>query len=233
MKTKKITVKPFLNKKLEPECSDSTGKDMYPLYYQITYERKNTQIRSYYGFYYDDIKEVKELIEFETNMLYNIIRYEATKDETKLYDLKRLKNKYEVYSISIKVAIDDYLKKKLRLAVLKANSKYYKVLSFTGGKLDFKILYEVSEKLMKNLGDFISKEFKHEMDVYDLFTELSPVTKVRYDFPTLIDWKNGSFKDKFEISLNKKLKSKKEVMATINSIELIVNNRLRNIVDVD
>ena len=57
-KEKKITVKFFLNRKVEPATGDK-GEKYYPLYLMITYNRKNMQFRSKYGMFYSDLNEVE------------------------------------------------------------------------------------------------------------------------------------------------------------------------------
>jgi len=108
-KGKKITVKFFLNRLLEAATNDK-GQESYPLYIQVTYNRKNMQLKSKYSEYYYDLSEVKPgLMEFEEKVLRKIVTHEAgeTKGE---YDLKGLKRKYEVYSMSVHQAVEEYLK---------------------------------------------------------------------------------------------------------------------------
>ncbi len=97
-KEKKITVKFFLNQALEPATGER-GRKLYPLYLQITYNRKNMQFKSRYGLFYKNLKEVSaELMTFEVKLLTKIIRYEATGNG---YELKGLKRKYDLYSNSV------------------------------------------------------------------------------------------------------------------------------------
>ncbi len=134
IKEKKITIKFFLNKLLEAATGDK-GEKYYPLYIQVTYNRKNMQLKSKYGEYYKDIKEVrKELMQFEEMMLTKVIRYESTHTSSD-YDLKGLKHKYEIYSGSVSQALEHYLKPKLRLAILRTNNELVHVFNFHKSEL--------------------------------------------------------------------------------------------------
>lgn len=57
-KEKKITIKFYLNKLLEPVMDNEGGKN-YPLYIQVTYNRRNMQFKSKYGMYYATLDEVE------------------------------------------------------------------------------------------------------------------------------------------------------------------------------
>ena len=231
-KQKKITIKPFLNQKLEPECSDQDGKTLYPLYIQVTYDRKNTQIRSKYGTYYDDLNDTMllNLKEFESKILYKVIEYE-TRDINRPYDLKGLKNKYDVYSMSIHIVMDDYLKWKLEKALQRTNSELMFVLKYEGFKCNFENLYKAAQLLFKNLAEFIPADFKQEIKAFTLLSKLQPLSRREYDFPTVIDWKDESFKSLFEKKLSKELNNKRAVTEMIKITDKIINDRLKNIIE--
>ena len=88
----------------------------------MTFTRKNIQDRSHYGEYFRALNEVKPaLLKFEEKIIRRIISYEAgvTKSE---YELKGLKRKYVVYSMSDLSGVEAYIKPNLRLAILKTGS---------------------------------------------------------------------------------------------------------------
>ncbi len=228
---KKITIKPFLNQNLIPECSDSSGKNLYPLYIQITYDRKNTQIRSKYGMYYETLNDpgLFNLIAFESNILQKIIQFETSHSDSD-YDLKGLKNKYTAYSTSVHYAVSEYLKVKLKAAIKRTNNELMHVLKFDGHKSNFDNMYKASQLLFPNLEEKITSEFKKEIEAFHLMHKLHPIGSGEYSFAALIDWKDNSFKSKFEASLNKELKqNKKQVSETLAIIDKIVAESLKSI----
>ncbi len=230
-KLKKITIKPFLNHNLSPECTDGSGKEYYPLYIQVTYDRKNTQLRSKYGNYYLSLNDagLAKLIAFETKVLTKIIEFETSQSEGD-YDLKGLKNKYTTYSISVHYAVSEYLKVKLKAAIKRTNNELMHVLKFEGFKSGFDNLYKASQLLFPNLEEKITAEFKKQMEAFHLMNKLHPIGSGEYSFAALIDWKDNSFKSKFEASLNKELKqNKKQVSETLAIIDKIVAENLKSI----
>lgn len=228
---KKITIKPFLNQNLIPECTDGKGKDYYPLYLQVTYDRKNTQLRSKYGMYYETLNDagLAKLIAFETKVLTKIIEFETSQSEGE-YDLKGLKNKYTIYSTSVHYAVDEYLRMKLQKANKRTNNELIFVLKYEGFKVDFNKLYEASKLILPNLAEKISAEFEEEIEAFTWMNKLHPMSNSEYSFATLIDWQDNSFKSKLEQSLNMEFKgNKKRVAATLKTLDNIVTERLKEL----
>ena len=79
-KEKKITVKPYLNKRVAPVTyveNDDFGNTIehvgYPLYYQVIYNKNNTHLKSVHNRYFSSLDapfhengDPKEVIAFET-----------------------------------------------------------------------------------------------------------------------------------------------------------------------
>lgn len=192
-KEKKITVKFFLNQALEP-ARDEKGKKLYPLYFQVTYNRMNQQAKSRYGLFYKNLQEVpNDLMAFEEKLLTKIIRYEAKENEES-YELKGLKRKYEVYSLSVHQALETYLKPKLRLAVLKCGGEVAQVLDFTQPRIPVRLLLEAARLLFPSLDSCFSQKLREELNAYTIFQSLVTQPVLSYDFSTLIDWLDGSYR---------------------------------------
>ncbi|WP_121354303.1 hypothetical protein [Flavisolibacter nicotianae] len=193
LKEKKITVKFFLNQALEP-ATDEKGKKLYPLYLQVTYNRKNMQLKSRYGLYYKTLKEVPlELMRFEEKVLTKIIRSEATGNEEG-YELKGLKRKYDLYSLSIHQTLETYLKPKLRLAVLKTGHELVQVLDFNQPRIPTKLLYEAATLLFPKFESSLPQKLRDDLQTYHLLQGLTDEPVLAYHFPTVIDWVEGSHK---------------------------------------
>ena len=78
-KPKKITIKFFVNKAVQPTIEGETKR--YPLYALITYDRKNTMMRCHYGNYYKDLNEIERvhypgLLAMEERIIRKTIDYE-------------------------------------------------------------------------------------------------------------------------------------------------------------
>jgi hypothetical protein len=208
-KPKKITVKFFLNKNLQP--INLHGELAYPLYNQITYDRKNTQIKCTYGNYYKSLEQAKRdspyLFAFEEKILKRSVSYEISKlgDE---FRLKGLGRKYDHYSLSIHTLFNNYLKMQLK-DMLRRSAKpahFLEVLHLEKDGLDFFVLYEAAQRLFDNLKEIIRPAIQEEMEVYRIYYQLyEPALKGnKYEFPVVIDWIDGThiqqLKDRFAVA---------------------------------
>jgi hypothetical protein len=208
-KGKKITVKFFLNRLLEAVTNEK-GRESYPLYIQVTYNRKNMQLKSKYAEYYYDLKEVKPgLMEFEERILRKIITYEAARTKGE-YDLKGLKRKYEVYSESVYQAIEEYLKPKLRLTILKTNDELTSVLNFLAPQATVARLYEAARRLFPDFIPHLGVRLQGELTTYEQFRQLYKEPFFTYTFPTVIDWVDGSYQEELNKKLNTVYKNQPE-----------------------
>jgi hypothetical protein len=192
-KEKKITVKFFLNQALEP-TTDERGMKLYPLYFQVTYNRKNMQAKSRYGLFYKHLKEVPAaLTAFEEKVLTKIIRYEA-KEKGEGYELKGLKGKYDLYSVSVYQALEAYLKPQLRMAVLKIGGELASVLDFTQARVSISLLHEAATLLFPQFDSSLPQKLRHDLQTYNIFHNLNKEPVLSYNFPTIIDWLDESYK---------------------------------------
>jgi len=215
---------------LLPECSDSNGKTLYPLYLQITYNRKNTQIRSKYGFYYESLNdsELRSILLFECSLAEKLVRCEIN-NTNKEYSLAGLGTRYEVYATSIGIVIGDYLKGKMPFELKRMNSTFSDILNFQNERKYFEDFYNASILLFKDFDKKISKEFKHEVSIYQLYRDFEPISISKYNFPTIIDWMCGDYKQQFEQKLRRVLKIDSKVNEAIEFIDQLIKNRLSTI----
>ena len=227
---KKITVKFFLNEAVEPVRGEGKKK-CFPLYVQVTYNRKNMQFKSKYSEYYERLEEVKSsLLQFEERVIKSTVTYEAANVKEE-YDLKGLKKKYEVYSTSILEALEHYLKPKLRLAVLKTGSELSMVLNFTDANVTVNLLYEAALLLFKDFDSCLPDKIKEELEAYNQYQKFyRPV--LTYNFPTLIDWLDGGYRRELEMKLDDAFKNKPELIKSIKSlIDHSVKEKLKELVE--
>lgn len=215
-KTKKITVKFFLNEAVEPVQGEGRKK-YYPLYVQVTYNRKNMQFKAKYSEYYENLEEVKQsLLDFEERAIKSIVTHEAAKAKGE-YDLKGLKKKYDVYSTSILEALEHYLKPKLRIAVLKTGSELSKVLNFKDANATIDLLHKAANLLFKDFDRNLPDKLKEELKAYEHYQKLyRPI--LSNDFPIVIDWVDGSHKEELEKRLSITLKGKPEMIKSIKAL---------------
>ncbi len=214
-KKKKITVRFYLNKQLEPVTGEKRKK-YYPLYLYITYDRRNMQFRSKYGLYYDSLDEVEaRLMAFEENTIRKIIGYETSLSSSS-YELKGLRLRYDVYAISIQQAVEDYIKPKLRLAILKTNDELTAVLDFNQLQATAGRLYAAAKKLFPGFDKSIPDTLAGLLDAYETLSNIfgNPLLN-GYNFPTLIDWQNGEYTEHLKSLLAKqKIPPAKQQAAT-------------------
>ncbi len=101
----KITVRYFLNQKVKPtRIPLLRDSDLYPLYIQVTYNRKNTQFRSFHMGNYvnleDAINQDGDRLDYEKELIRKVIEYEIkTKNEN--FQLKGMKDRYIKYKNEI------------------------------------------------------------------------------------------------------------------------------------
>jgi len=200
-KPKKITIKFFINnggEKFRPIIEGN--RKLYPLYTQITYNRKNTQIKCHYAkSYYEGLEEVSEkdpyLLAFEERTFRKVMQYEIDRVGEENVELKGVGDKYHKYCISTHVLFDVYLKSRLKSEALQAKPRRFtEVIDYDKKTLKFDTILEASKKLFDNFSDILSEEFKEEMKMYRLYHSLyeKDLKSPDYRFPLVIDWLNGS-----------------------------------------
>lgn len=233
-KPKKITVKFFLNKFLEPIYQNDVPN--YPLYIQITYDRKNTQIKSYYGGFYPSLEYVEEhhnkLLYLEERLMKNAVSYELDKYGLE-FQLRGLGRKYEYYAQSIHLLFSNYLKVRFKSILEQAQPKQFlDILNLEKSQVDFFVVYDASKRLFDNVEGLIRGSFQEEIDIYYAYKALykEQLESEAYAFPILVDWLNGTHKAKLEKQFLEVFKNNNKVEIALNLINNIVKNNF-NLVD--
>ena len=173
----KINVRHFINKNLKPYWSPYSGySDEYPLYVQITFARKNTQIKSHFDNFYTSIDvaltEHKHILDLESNWLERIIAYEY-ETKGKDFNLKGFGQRYPVYSAAIPVIIDKELKKKFTEALINTESEFRNLLLPKDQHVSIITYHKAACILTKNKIDKnISMDFKKQIEAAGEYFEL-------------------------------------------------------------
>src|SRR4051812_12164326 len=171
-RSKKITVKFFLNKTVQPFMEKKIKR--FPLYMLITYDRRNTMMRCHYGKYYRDLNEIDQthypgLLALEEKLIKKTIEYELGQQGID-FDLKGLHKKYDQYSIGIHLILEQYLKDQLWNVLLKLEPfEYAKALNFSDPDITFDTLFKITKKIYKDFATLLPKNFEREIEVYNTF----------------------------------------------------------------
>ncbi len=166
----------------------------HPLYTQVTYDRKNTQIKCNYGGFYKSIgtvhKEHADLLRFEESIFKRCVLFQL-QQRNEDFELRGLGEIYDNHSKSIPQLFNNYLKMRLKNILPKARPTHLlEALHFTKQKLRFSVLYEASLRLFDNVPSLISADFKEEMELFNEYTAKYDKTLLGelYSFPVVIDW---------------------------------------------
>jgi hypothetical protein len=202
-KPKKITIKPFLNDNLEKvevsfdEENDSQKEYGYPLYYMVIYNRNNTKIKSRIGFYYIKDEELPEdIIQHESKIIEEILRYLISINGEDI-DLKGLGSYFDMYSQSLWIIIEKYLKQKLKFAAMGTDSRLSFIINFEDWRNNFSKYHEISLKLFEGISKKIDGKFKKEIEGYNIYIKIKDKVNnsVQKNYtPTIINWIYGNYK---------------------------------------
>lgn len=230
-KPKKITVKFFLNENLQPLKKEDG--EYHPLYTQITYDRKNTQIKCAYGWFYKTLNQVREdepyLLAFEERVLKRSVNYELSLrgDE---FRLKGLGRKYENYCLSIHALFNSYLKIRFKEILRDAQPRHFlEVLNLDKPKIDFFTIYQASARLFDNMEAIVGDDFREEIASYRVYVDFykPALEDNKYGFPVVIDWLEGSHRRDLENKLRAHYSSEEEqVLKCMNLIHKIISTKL-------
>jgi len=194
-KRSKITVKFFFNKNLA--AKSEKGKELYPLYILVTYQRKSTQLKSHYGGYLEDIEILNThysgLVEFEARTLQKVIEYEAEKYGDK-FTLTGIGERYHLYATPIHNALERYLKERLEKEMKATLEPMAIIPDYKNPLISASLLYMAALRLIHDFDQKISRQLKGELEVNNSYFLLFPKLAGVYSFPTVIDWENGNHK---------------------------------------
>ncbi|MDX2303551.1 MAG: hypothetical protein NW226_12165 [Microscillaceae bacterium] len=230
-KPKKITVKFFLNRNLQ--FIEIDGEECHPLYTQVTYDRKNTQIKCAYGWFYKDLKQVREkepfLLEFEEKVLKKSVDYELS-IHGENFRLKGLGKKYESYGLSIHALFNSYLKIRFKNIIKEAKpDKFLDVLNLERNKLDFFTIFEAAQRLFDNLDAIMQDDFSEEMEIYRVYYRVyeQALNSQEYRFPVVIDWLEGTHQKQLEAQLREPFNHQESMVEkSLSLIHKIVSTKL-------
>jgi hypothetical protein len=233
-KTKRITVKFFLNKALQP--IEINNKKAYPLYMLVTYNRKNTMLKPHYGYYYRDLKEVSThagfsmpgVMAFEEKIVRKTIAYEIAKAGSE-FTLKGIHKKYDVYCLGIHSLLERHLKKTLNNASMRTEPhEFNEALNF-GPRISFETLYTICKKIYTDLDKALPKGFDEEVKMYDDFLKLYGAPFFDYNFPTVIEWLDESIKEDYRKKLSVIHRdNKKMIDKAIDFVDRIIQYQIGN-----
>lgn len=229
-KSRKITVKFFLNKAVQPYMTNN--KKTYPLYMLITYNRRNTMLKSHYGRYYHNLDEIEKthypgFMAFEERIVKKTVAYEINKHGAK-FTLKGIHRKYDNYCLDIGDLFSSYLKNSLYTVLLRAEPfEFLKALNFTDQEVSFNTLYTMAKKLYPDINRLLPKDFSEETEIYETFIKLYAGSYFQYTFPTIIEWLDKSALDDYEKKLEAVHKNdKRKIAKSISLIDKIVQTTL-------
>jgi hypothetical protein len=232
-KTKKITIKFFLNKTVQPRTIDN--RKAYPLYMLITYNRRNTMLKCYYGTYYRDIKEaikgVQEtqpgLLEFEEKIIRKTIEYEIDNAEGE-FSLKGIYKKYNHYCRAVHMVMENHLKHQLyRIANRTRPFEFAQALDFTNQRVSIDTLYTMVKRIYRDLKKESFKSLDEQIEIYHTFLKLYNAPFFDYNFPTVVEWIDQSAREDYKSRLEEVYKRNKEkVDSSLSLIDKVVQATL-------
>lgn len=239
----KITVKHFLNKRLNPGSkherygggliSDPTDTEQkkYPLYIKITVNRKTTQVKSDLNDYFATIEEVQKMhsqfINWEQQFIQNSISYELKNNGDK-FALKGLNDRIEKYKKPVIQLLNDHLSEKFIKAFENSESEFAGLLILGTISTDLGMLNRAALKLIDGFED-LSKGFISEIKTYEIYKLLFNAEE-NYQSVTLLDWISGSNRKdsikKFETVF---FSNHEMVQQAITTIDQLVNSELNKL----
>ncbi len=230
-KPKKITIKFFLNTNLHAIVINK-NEEGYPLYMQITYNRKNTQIKCRYGEFYQNLEIVKKeqsaLLLFEEHLLRRVTVHELERLEVS-FQLKGLGDTYDGYSLSIYRLFNSYLKMRVKAILREAKPKeFLEIFNLDKSNTAFETIIQAAERLFDNFKTLLEPEIKEEIKIFELYKEICKdiLIKNDYKFPIIMDWLDGThqlfitkkmkekLQDKYEIEEQKMIKLLQKIITT-------------------
>ncbi len=228
---KKVTVKFFLNEHLK-EIEREDG-NYYPLYVQITYNRKNTQIKCAYGGFYKSMEQLEDqyapLLRFEEEIFKKTVYYELGQQGEE-FQLRGIGKKYDAYCASIPALFDRYLKVRLKNTLQKAQPlRFLDVLQTEKRDIPFSLLLEASYRLFDNLKAIISDEFREEMEIYELYQALlgDQIREENFRFPVVIDWLAGDHSQEVAQQIRSRYPDKSDkIEKSIIILQKIISTKL-------
>lgn len=187
----KITVKPFLNKNLPKKSEESATGWLFPLYYQITYQRKNTQIKSFREYYFENLEHVEaqtlELINLEIEALKKTVQWRL-RVEKKQFSLSGMKLYFDFCALPVSEVFELYMKRKLQKVIKYAHSEFLPIIKFDGFDVTFLLVYKASQLLIPHLHQMMPKDYKEEVQAFKTWIEYTDKLQILPDKFLVADW---------------------------------------------
>jgi hypothetical protein len=223
----KITVTFFINTNVKPKAQSPMigGGDKYPLYVQVTYNRKNTQFRSFYSRTYSNIDEAKSTKEerehraYEESLITKVVEYEIV-HHGKDFNLKGLNDRYLDYSDSLFNPIDNHFRGIINFAIDKTDSEFKKMLDPWGDEnISYNVYFEAAIKLIPGLNNKLPNDFKEEREMGTIVLNWieEQDTNIR-----IIDWLDHSAIKAIESHLRKLNYNDKRIQGLIDFVSRIL-----------
>jgi len=226
---RKISVTFFLNKNVKPEkymfSPLLSRTNRYPLYLQVTYNRKNTQFRSFYRSSFSSLEEAfsseeeNEHRKYEESLIKKVVEYEIM-HLGKNFDLKGFNDRYLNYNEYIFNPIDKYFRDLIYDAVVKTNSEFFEILDpWKLQQVSFHIYYKAASNLINDLDKILPYGFSEDMK---MGLEFLKWTEAQDELIRLIDWLDHSAIKAYESYLKVKKYNENQIIALISFINRIM-----------
>jgi hypothetical protein len=229
-KSRKITVKFFLNQTVKPIKEGNSLT--YPLYMLLTYNRRSTMLKCHYGKYYKDLKSIEKVHYpgfqlFEERIITKTIQHEISRQGEK-FDIKGIGQKYEKYCVGIDVLFENYMKERLKSFIIRLEPFEYSIpIDWQNKKVSFDTLFDMASKLYADIEKHTPKIFQDELEAYIVFMKLYHSSFYQYNFPTIIEWLDKSSIEDYKAKLGLIYKkNEKRIKESIALIDRIVNSEL-------
>jgi hypothetical protein len=217
LEKKKITVKHFINKSLPltdiyaSKADEECIGPIYPLYVQVTYNRKNTQFKSSLDMGLQNFEYIEDtmraLMEEEKKMIIRIIEYELKKLKSG-FTLKSLRKKYKHYTTPILNILERYVHSHFINIVKKSKTKYADLLTYEFQfNVTFSLILDAARELIPNFNNYMDSEIELDFKVLEMYyqifgTETEPFMNSLFMSPVFIDWSEGYFINRFKNSIS-------------------------------
>ncbi len=222
VKSKKITIKFFLNKTVKPIKEKNSLT--YSLYMLLTYNRRSTMLKCHYGKYYKDLESVEKIhypgfLSFEERIVKKTIEHEISKQGAK-FDIKGIGEQYEKYCLGIDLLLENQMKSKLWAYIIRQEPFEYSIaLDWSNDKVSFSTLYDMAVRLYDDFEKNIPINLQNELETYLIYMKLYQSSFYQYSFPTVIEWLDKSAEEDYRSKL--RLIYKKDESRINQSIGLI------------
>lgn len=226
----KISVRFFLNTNVKPLHIPLLGEsNFYPLYVQVTFNRKNTQFRSSHRFTYMSIEEAfsraGEFLKYEESLIKLIVKYEFIKKGAN-FDLTGLKDKYRIYTLDVKYYVEKHLRNSISGILTKTRSRFVTILDPSSNyQIPINIYYEAALKLIDNFEKILPENFKKELASGNEFITWS---EKKEKSPRVIEWLSQITVEEYKKYLMKKGNSASMINSKLNIIDKAITTELED-----